>query len=138
MRIVRKARIVQHVLAGASTTVLEAIVVGEPGRGDRELIQQGIVNLLQIGLAVVGVENSGGPDKRRGRIVRLQPNLLRDVLLRIVDGGRRAIVGGTGGQVQARAIQPRIGGRGRRKGGNRRGNPAQPPLGKVRDRQRDG
>ncbi len=121
IRIVRKARVVQNRYAGAGSAVLEKIVVGEPGGGDRQLIQRGVVDLFQIRLAIVGEENAGSPDERRGRVVRLQPDLFGDVLLPIVDGSGRAVVRGADGQMQAGPVQQRI----------RRGCRAGGPIGVV-------
>ena len=63
------------------------------------------MNLLQIGLPVLAEENARRPEQRRGRIRRLQPDFLRDVLLTIVDGVRRAVIGRPGGQMQTVAVQ---------------------------------
>ena len=81
---------------GHSARCDEEIVERQTGGGQRQVIEQRIVNLLKIVLVINTEEDSGRPEKSRSRIRRLQANFLSEIFLAIFDGSRRPVVRSAG------------------------------------------
>jgi hypothetical protein len=84
IRVGREARHVRHRVA---VVVGEDVGVGHARDGQPEVVQHRVMDLLEIPLAILAEENARGPDELGVRVARDEPDLLREVLLAVVDRG---------------------------------------------------